>query len=342
MQAPSIKDVARRSGVSYKTVSRVVNGEGHVSSATRERVQDAVAELGYRPHHAARSMRSGRTQTLRLIFTHRTERFLANPFQTDLLAGVVDAATQLGYGILVELRGVGDLDEASPIRAARLGQRVDGTILLDSNPDSPHVEELITGNGPAVVVANREVHPALGWVHTAFEAGAHEAVSHLIGLGHRQIAHIADDPSLRSSVERRAGYERALGDAGIGPDPALVVLAGQMRHNGAEAVDRLVGAGVGFTALFCVNDLTALGAIESLARHALRVPLDVSVIGYDDVSFAEYAVPSLTTVHIPWYEMGATAFAMIVDALDDPATFPRGVELPVELRVRGSTGPVPS
>jgi DNA-binding LacI/PurR family transcriptional regulator len=336
--AASIKDVARESGVSYKTVSRVINGEPGFSAATRTRVETAIAALGYTPHHGARSLRRGRTRTLRLVMHRRGGRFLANPFADEVVAGVADTASRLGYGVLLEL--VGDEDEAP----FGLGERrADATVLLDSRLPRPRlIPALVEAGLPCVVLANGPVDPAVGWIDADFEGGGERMVRHLLDLGHRRIGHLADDPALRSSLGRRAGYEAALRAAGIVPEPDLVEMAGQMREDGDAAAGRLLARCPDLTALYCVNDLTAFGAIDCLRRAGRRVPEDVSITGYDDILLAAHAAPPLTTVRLPWYEMAAAAVEAAVGAIDGDDGFPTGVTFPVELCLRGSTAPAPA
>ena len=336
VSAPSIKDVARRSGVSYKTVSRVINREAGFSAATRERVEEAIAALGYRPHHGARSLRSGRTHTLRLVVTTGSERFLANPYQDDVVAGVADAASDRGYAVLLELVR----RETAEPPPGLVERRVDGTILLDSRVPRPLLLPTLRDSGaPCVVLANRDVDPALGWIDADFRGGAERLVRHLLDLGHRRIAHLTDNPAFRSTQARRAGYEQALTAAGITPDPGLIVMAGHLRDHGSAATESLLARRSDVTAIFCVNDLTALGAIECLQRRGTRVPEDVSVTGYDDIAMARDATPPLTTVRLPWYEMGAAAVELVVGAVEGRRPFPDGREFAVELCLRASTAP---
>ncbi len=337
MQAASIKDVARLSGVSYKTVSRVVNGEAQVSAATRQRVLEAIATLGYRPHQGARNLRIGRSRALRLLMHRRGQRFLVNPFADDVIAGIVDIASGRGYAIMLEPIGEPE-DTDHPVTLE--DRRVDATIVLDSRVPCPLATLLRDAGMPAVVIANRDVDPAVGWVDADFVGGADQMVQHLLDLGHRQIAHITDDPVLRSTQGRREGYERTLCAAGIEPDPDLIVRAGQLRHEGDAATQTLLNTGKPFTAIFCVNDLTALGAIECLTRAGMNVPDDVSITGYDDIYLAQYAHLPLSTVHLPWYEMGAAAAEMVIGAVEGTADYPNGIVLPVDLRLRATTGPV--
>ena len=334
---PTIKDVARASGVSYKTVSRVINGEGPVRDESRWRVAAAIAATGYHPHPGARSMRLGRVHALRLLMKTGTDRFLLNPFQDDVVAGVVDTAARLGYAVMIELAGRPHHPDAALGLTER---RVDGTVLLDSQTPCYLATQLAATGAPAVVIANRDLEPPLSWIHTDFCGGAEQLVNHLLALGHRRFAHITDNPSFLSTTERRRGYEQALLAAGITPDPGLIIRAGQLRHEGDQATERLLATGAPFTAIVCVNDLTALGAIDCLRRHGRNVPADVSVTGYDDIYLAQYTTPPLTTVRIPWYEMGAAATEMVIGAVEGTAPYPDGRVLPVDLRLRGTTGPV--
>lgn len=334
---PSIKDVARHSGVSYKTVSRVINGERHVSAATRERVHEAVTALGYRPDHGARSLRQGRTHALRLLLVRRHDRLLTEPFLEEVLAGIVDRAARQGYALLLEVATPEDTALAAPGAAER---RVDGTILLDAREASPLVPTLTQGGAPCVTLPTRATIPGLGWVYADFRGGAARAVDHLVGLGHRRIAHLAGEASL-TERDRHAGYLDGLAKAGIPRDPTLVFQAGNQRHQGEAALGELLDSRVDFTAVFAVNDAAALGALDCLQRRGLRTPEDVSVVGFDDTYFAPYASPPLTTIRLPAYQMGLTAAALAIDAVEDAQPFPSGRELPVELVIRASTGPPP-
>lgn len=221
--------------------------------------------------------------------------------------------------------------------------RADATILLDSRMPSPLLAPALRDAGaPCVVLANRLVDPALAWIDADFEGGARRMVRHLLALGHRRIAHLADDASLRSSQGRRLGYEAALREAGIAPDPTLVVLAGQLREDGDAATERLLAGGADVTAVFCVNDMTAFGAIDAPKRHGRRVPEDVSVTGYDDILLARHGSPPLSTVRLPWYEMSAAAVELVVGAIEGTGPFPDGRVFPVALCLRASTAPPPA
>jgi DNA-binding LacI/PurR family transcriptional regulator len=336
--SPSIKDVARHSGVSYKTVSRVINDEPNVSLATRERVRAAVAALGYRPDHSARSLRRGRTQTLRLVVVRRYERFLTEPFLDEVVAGIVDGAARADYALMLEVAGPRDTD---PHRRGIAERRVDAAILLDGRQSSPVLSALDQAAVPLVVLPTRPNRSDIGWIYADFLGGGRLAVDHLIGLGHRRIAHLTGRLNLPER-DRLRGYRQALNLAGIPVDSSLIVAAGHLRHHGYAAMEKLLARRGDFTAVFAVNDAVAVGAMECLQRAGRRVPEDVSVVGFDDVYLARYATPPLTTVHLPAYEMGIAATALAIAAVEGDTPFPDGREFPVEMRPRASTGPAPA
>lgn len=339
MATSRLKDVAQRAGVSYKTVSRVVNGEPGVGEATRLRVQQAIDELGYQANHSARSLRRGRTQTIRFILGLREMHLRQERFQDDVIAAVADAGTAAGYSILLELARSGD----TAAELARFSdKRADGTLLLEGRKDTSLIPILKASQTPTVLLVNPDAEPSFGSVSVDFEGGAFEMVSRLIALGHRRIAHIADDQRLFSSSERLAGYRRALETAGIPYDESLVIVRDYSRQSGVEAAGLLMAMQPRPTALFCVNDLTALGALDYLREHGIRVPDEVSVTGFDDIPMARLADPPLSTIHIPWYEAAEAATVALIQAIEGKQLAPVRQDLPVEIVLRESTGPAPT
>jgi LacI family transcriptional regulator, repressor for deo operon, udp, cdd, tsx, nupC, and nupG len=330
----SIKDVARLSAVSAKTVSRVINSEPNVTPATRERVEAAIAALGYVPDHSARSLRRRHTRTLRLVVVRRFERFLTEPFLDEVVSGIVDRAAAAGYALLLEVSAA----DGSPASPGVERGRVDGTILIDGRSGSPFLTRADRAGGPWVALPTRLADANVAWVYADFLGGAERAVCHLIELGHRRIVHLAGRLSLPER-DRSLGYRRALAAAGIPFDLDLVAAAGHLRHHGYAAMDKVLARGVEFTAVFAVNDLTALGAMECLQQRGRAIPTDVSVVGFDDIYLARYASPALTTVRLPAYDMGTTATDLVISAIEGNSAEPAGRLFPVELVPRTSTGP---
>ena len=332
-----IREVAALAGVSYMTVSRVVRGEAAVRPETRVRVQAAIDELGYQPSPGARSLRNGRTNTIRLLFDTLHGRFMSNPFQDDVVAGAVDAATQLGYVILIDI---------SRTRNGGFGttafdpRRIDGTIALDAFTPPVVLNDIRRTARPGIILPNQFEDRAATWLNADFHGGGLALVSHLLELGHRTIGFLSDDDALLSTTERRAGYREALGQAGLPIEADLEEFAGQFRDDGYVATGRLLARRPDLTAIYCVNDLTAFGAIDRLRELGRRVPEDIAVTGYDDIAMAAISTPPLTTVRIPWYEMTFAAVEQLV-ALIERQEQPISRVFPVEMIVRGSTGPVP-
>lgn len=329
------KDVADLAGVSTKTVSRVINGDPAVAPATRQRVQAAIDKLGYRQSHAASSLRRGRTRTLRIVIHLREQRLEQEQFQGALIGAVIDRAAAAGYSVLLDLTRSGD----SLAQLARFADtRSDGTILLDGREQSPVVQAVTATNQPVVILVNPDTGSGAAAIDADFVGGARAAVNYLIQLGHRRIAHLSDDMRLHSSRARLLGYQQALQAAGLPCDDRLVIPAGYLQAHGAQAAELLLDRGLECTALFCVNDLTALGAIDVLRQRGWRVPEDISVVGFDDIALAQWSSPPLTTLRIPWYEMAAVAADQLIQALESGAPLESRL-FPVALQVRGTTGP---
>ena len=333
-----LKEVAAHAGVSYKTVSRVSNGDPAVASETRTRVLESIKALGYRPNHSAQSLRRGSTRTIRMILYLREDHLRYERFQDEVIAAVIDRTSAADYSLLLEVFH----DSETPDQLARYGDsRCDGVVLLDGRSDSPIMPVLEAARVPTAILVNPNASASAGSVDADFFGGAYEMVRHLLSLGHRRIAHVADDMKLHSSRLRRDGYHAALREAGIEPDPDLMFIAGCLRSHGRQAASVLLERDRSITAMFCVNDLTAFGVMEYARERGISVPGDLSVTGYDDISLAKHASPPLTTVHIPWYDMTALATDEVIAAAKSDTPFSRRV-FPVHLCIRETTAPVRS
>ncbi|MGW8481758.1 LacI family DNA-binding transcriptional regulator [Microbacterium sp. NPDC055903] len=325
---PTITDVARAAGVSVATVSKTINGRDGVSAATHAHVMSVVAELGYESSLVATSMRRGRTHVIGVLVAE------FEPFALQLLRGVSTALQDTPYDVLAFAGTVSAGDHTGWERRSlsRLGGTlIDGAILV--TPTTPAqaqvpvvaVDPYAGPDGPATVA-----------VHNA--DAARDATRHLIELGHRRIAHVRGRTDLASAQQRESGYRSALDQAGIPFDPLLVVDGGYRAAATTEGARALLDLDEPPTAVFAANDLSALEMIRVAEERGLRVPSDLSVIGFDDIPEAAAATPQLSTVRQPLGEMGAAAVRMLLGMLDGGT--PEHVRMPAELVIRASTAPI--
>ncbi|MDW4572037.1 LacI family DNA-binding transcriptional regulator [Microbacterium sp. M3] len=318
-------DVAARAGVSGQTVSRVVNASPRVDPETRARVEAAMSDLGYRPHRAARALRTGRTQTIGLVVST-----LASVGNSRMLQAVADAAAARGYALTVVTLGAGGDVAAAFERLADQG--VDGAIVLNEATERVRESDL-RGAGLRLVVVDSPRDDRFGVVETDHAGGARLAVAHLIGLGHRMVHHLAGPQTSFAAAERERGWSEALAEAGM---PARAVVRGDWTSaSGFAAASALLAEGA--TAVFAANDQMALGVLRAVAEAGRVVPGDVSVVGFDDVADAADYRPPLTTVRQDFDALGSRAVAALVDGIEAgaPAAFET---VPTRLVVRESTG----
>ncbi len=288
----SIKDVAERAGVSVKTVSNVVNGYQFVAPQTRAKVQKALDELDYRPNLSARLLRGGRTGLIALAVPE-----IRMPYFAELAAQVVHIAKDHGWTVLIdETQGI--LDNERLVSEGLKSHLVDGLIV---SPLALRARDVQTRRDrtPLVLLGERLVHAPVDHVSIDNVAGAQAAVAHLAQLGRRRIAAIGSQPHVSGGTAalRLKGYRQALRSARLPYDPMLVVPAAHYhRSDGAQAMATLLDLDDPPDAVFCLNDLMALGAIRTLHARGLRVPEQIAVIGFDDIEEARFSTPTLSTV----------------------------------------------
>ncbi len=334
--AVRLRDVADHAGVSVKTVSNVVHGHPAVSRPMRSKVQASIEALGYVPNVSARSLRTGRSGLIGLAVPRITD-----PYFCDVAAAVIDAAAARGLSVLVEQTG-GEFVRENDVLLGRRPTIVDGLILSPISVSQAALDEASPGL-PLVLLGEHLLASQRSRVAIDNVAASAQAVGHLLRLGRRRIVAVgAKRGSTAATAELRlAGYRRAMTEAGVERDGALEVATDDFtRAAGIRAVDDLVAAGTDFDALFCFNDLLALGAMQALRRHGLEVPGDVAVVGVDDIDEGRHSDPDLTTVAADLTVLAAAAVDSLVRRLDDPAS-PDGdsIVVPHRLVVRGSTAP---
>ena len=310
--------VAQAAGVSPSTVSRILNGTAAVHAAKRQAVDDAIKRLGFVPNPVARGLAGGRTLSVGVV-----TQAIDSPFYGIALRGIEDELDRAGYSALFVSGHWNAAEEARCIDVLR-SRRVDGIIVLTGRLSDAALRSCAK-ELPVVVTGRRLKAPNLVSLDFDNFEGARLATHHLLALGHRRIAFIAGDAGHPDASERERGYRAAIEAAGLAYDAELVMPGLFNEESGLVAVARLLDSRQHFTALFAANDQMALGACLGLHRRGMRVPEDVSVVGFDDLPVSRYSVPPLSTVHHPAYEVGQLAAAAMLQMLrgDKPeATVP--------------------
>ncbi len=335
----TLKELSQLAGVHPSTVARVLQNDPRqrVSEELRARIVLLAREHQYRPNSVARSLRTKRSAVLGALIPD-----IANPFFASVLRGMEDAAAERDYSII--LANTDDLPAREAHGLAMLRDRqVDGLLLATARRNDPAIELLAAERLPFVLV-NRHTSPITpNAVVPDDYAGACAAVEHLLGLGHRRIAHISGSDEVSTGYLRRQGYLDTLRryEARASVDPALLVPGSFRESGGYDAMRALLALSDPPTAVFAVNDLAALGALHAIADAGLRVPGDISVVGFNDVFHATYVTPLLTTMQVPHRAMGARAVERLIAMIIDGVWPERPLLLPVALVARESSGPPP-
>lgn len=328
----SIKDIARQAGVSHSTVSRALRNHPAISEATRQRIAALARELGYAPSAVARGLRTSRTQVVGLVVTH-----LADPFFTEVVHAIEEVAMGAGYSLFLATSNADPEREMAVVRGFR-ERRVDGVLVGASRVGERYLGLLAESEVPIVLINNQHDGSFAFSVSNDDRYGATRVTEHLIGLGHRRIAYLGNHRGGQADLDRIEGYRDALDAAGIPFDPTLVIHGPNGRPpGGEEGVQPLLTLTPRPTALFCYNDMMAIGALHALKGAGWRIPAELSVAGFDDVQLAAYSDPPLTTLAQPKAELGRRAMQMMLGLLGGEAgenTLLRG-----ELRVRQSCAP---
>lgn len=328
----TIKDVALRAGVSVTTVSHVVNATRRVSPEGRERVEDAIRELGYVPSAVARSLKRSNTRTLAMLIPN-----CSNPYFAEIMRTVEDRCFGAGYNLV--LCNTDDEPRRQSVYLQALAERrIDGVILVSTGDDAS-LRTLLHGLKMPVVVVDREIDdPGCDLVETAHVQGALLATRHLVALGHRRIACIGGPAGLAPSEQRVSGWRAALDEAGLADESAGLLWRGDFAsQSGYDAMRLLLRQAQQPSAVFVCNDLMAMGALCAAHEAGVRVPDALSVVGFDDIELSAFTSPPLTTVAQPKQRIGALAVDMLMERIDGGRAEGRSVVLQPELRVRAST-----
>lgn len=309
----TVYDVAKATGLSIASVSRALNGQPGVSRSTADRIVRIAGELGYQPNDVARSLVAKSTQTIALLLPDIT-----NPFFPELVKGVQAVADAHGH-VLLLVDGAGDRQRVTSSMSVLRRKQVDGVVVVAGSLDGEADEVFL---GTPTVFLDRTANGPGASVAVDHEGGAYAATRHLIELGHRRIAHIAGPAELTVSQRRREGWRRACVEAGLPVDEELVAGGEFLEDGGHRAGAELLDSGAEFSAVFAANDLSAIGFLALCAERSIRVPDEISLIGFDGIHLSRYTTPALTTIAQPIAELGRRAGGLLLDLirgeLDEP------------------------
>jgi DNA-binding LacI/PurR family transcriptional regulator len=326
----TLEDIGREAGVSAATVSRVINGAGYVSAHVRERVMQVVERRNFLPNANARSLATGQSNTIGLIISDIT-----NPFFPELVKGIETAAFKHGYEIVLANTNY-DPRRMSGYVKRFIDRGVAGVALMTSEFDPNLVEQLAQHEVSVIFLDSGRRGPHVSHVAVDYATGIDEAVTHLIHLGHERIAYVGGPPRLRSLRRRLLSFHRSIRRQ-LGRDP-LGIFEGDLRvEGGRRAAEALLASAGAYTAVVAANDLMAVGVMQACRLAGLRIPDDISVVGFDDIALATIVDPPLTTVALPRQTLGEKAVEALVASINHPRR--EGLQIPIStsLVIRQST-----
>lgn len=328
----NISEIARRANVSTATVSRTLNQSGPVKAATARKVWRAVTELNYVPNSHARTLVSGRSRIIGVIVSDIT-----NPFFPALLRSFEARASEKQYDLLVTST---DYETARMTACLRrmLERKVDGVAMMTSEMDLGLIKELSRRGVPIVFMDVGQVGPKMSHVAIDYGNGVRQAVDHLAGLGHRRIAFISGPLDLHSARTRRNAFLEGLHAHELAPEKRLIREGTHTAEGGRDAMAALLRLSKRPTAVIASNDWTAIGALNAIAAAGLRVPQDMSVVGFDDIPLASYTTPPLTSVRMSASDVGTVAFRALFGLISGERIEGDVYQIPTELIARGSSG----
>jgi len=337
-KTPDIRTVAALAKVSIATVSRTINGSPAVSERLSKRVWQAIEQLNYFPNTHARSLVSGRSRLLGIIVENIT-----NPFFPELIQSFEEVAVAHGYEILVSSSNSNPAILTTCVRRM-LERKVEGVAVLTFGEEEPVLDQLMHHDVPMVLAEFKLDDPKSSTILLDYTTGIHAAVKHLTELGHRNIAFLAGPHKLHSAITRENDYRTAMQNAGLPINKKWVVECDHTLKGGVAGFAQLQSLASRPTAILCSNDMTAIGVLRAAYHDGLRVPQDLSVVGLDDIDFAEFTLPPLTTIRLPRADLARAAFEALRQEAEDPMNPKKQREFLVStsLVLRGSTAPPPA
>jgi LacI family transcriptional regulator len=326
-----MREVAEQAGVSVTTVSHVINNSRPVNPETRTRVEQAMQDLGYQPNVLARSLRRGKTQTIGVILPDNT-----NPYFAEVVRGIEDTSFSQGYSVIL-CNSDNDLDKEHLYTNVLIEKQVDGIIFVAAGLSEENIRNLQKRGVPSVLVDRQVPGVEIDSVFADNQAGGFLATNHLLSLGHEAIACISGPGGVRSSSERIAGYRQALEASGLHPNPDWIFEGDFQFLGGHSAARFFLESQPKPTAIFACNDLMAIGALHFAHENQLRIPSDLSIIGFDDIRLAEFSNPPLTTIRQSKDRMGSLAADLLLGRLANGSRAVQQEIVEVQLVLRGST-----
>ena len=332
---PTLEEVARRAGVGRGTASRVINGGERVSARARQAVEEAIAELGYVPNSAARTLVTRRTDTIALVIAESEERIFGEPFFAGVVRGIGTALSEANLQLVLMLASSGQRSEHLDSWLGR--QHVDGVLLLSLHDDDTLPDRIRARGLPMVVGGQRSGEERFGFVDVDNRLGARLAVGHLVNRGRERVATVTGPLDMVAGRSRYEGYLSGLEDAGRTADPGLVATGDFSQAGGEAAMREILLRRPDVDGVFCANDLMAAGALRVLREAGRDVPGEVSVVGFDDAPLALSTEPPLTTVHQSPERMGREMVDLLLATLAHPDEPQEGRVLSTHLVVRGTS-----
>jgi LacI family repressor for deo operon, udp, cdd, tsx, nupC, and nupG len=327
-----IQEVAKRAGVSVATVSRVLNNNPYVKEDTREKVAKVIKELNYSPNLSGRILRRNETKIILVLLNT-----ISNPFFSKAVTGIRHVADKMGYLLMICNTDSDPKKEIEFLNLLKFKQ-ADGAIIITQETDVKKLEE-IGASYPIVQCFEYHDSDSLSYVSIDNEKAAYEAVSYLISIGHKRIGFVGCNAPYSSARQREQGYIQALNDAGIELDENLIIRGDYGFKSGYDCAGKLLEQAQTPTAIFAISDMQAIGVIKALKNKGIRVPEDISVAGFDNISFSGIYDPGLTTISQPAYKIGSRAMSLLIDRIKEETSKPQHILLKHHLIIRESTIP---
>jgi LacI family transcriptional regulator len=329
-----IEEVAKLSGVSRSTVSRVINNDPNVKESTRARIQEVIRKVNYRPNSVARGLASGRTRIIGLVLPTAQSSLFTDPYYPRLIQGITAVCNARDYSVMLWLTN--PEQEQNKIHQLVSDSLLDGMVIASYLIDDPILEALTKAGLPFLLIGRHPTRTDLSYLDADNFQGAREAVVHLLRLGRCRVATITGPNNMIAGIDRREGYEHAFHERGMSPDPALMVEGDFSESGGYASMMRLIPQNP--DAVFVASDTMAVGALRALRESGKRIPEDVAVVGFDDIPSAAHMDPPLTTVRQSIQGMGQLAAETLIQIVNEGTAPPHRLVLPTELVIRSSSG----